>query len=166
MPKLPAADASDDEWDDFTDARCDELVTYLSEFILGRFSYKSRYVQQQVSSSFGTVVSRTKQFDLYFRLFAKPDDIYPRDCLVIARIGFKQQRAGHGQALIEYLLKLAPKIGYRHIGIECANARSSAFAERLGFTPYDARRHWVGTVRGIRKAISEKSTISAEHESA
>ena len=138
-------------------------MIYLSEFILGRFTYKPRYVQQQVSSSFGTVVSRTKQFDFYFRLFAKPDDIYPRDCLVIARIGFKQQRAGHGQALIEYLLKLAPKIGYRYIGIECANARSSAFAERLGFTPYDARRHWVGSVRAIRKIISEKSVASTEH---
>lgn len=161
MLKHPAADASDDVWDDFTDARCEELVTHLSEFILRRFSYKPRYVRQQVSSSFGTVVSRTKQFDLYFRLFAMPDEIYPRDCLVIARIGFKQQRAGHGQALVEYLLSLAPKIGYRYIGIECANANSSAFAERLGFTPYESRRHWVGSVRTIRKAINEKSVASA-----
>ncbi|MFJ2982746.1 MULTISPECIES: hypothetical protein [unclassified Pseudomonas] len=160
MPKLPAADASDDEWDDFTDARCDELVTYLSEFILGRFTYTSRYVQQQVSSSFGTVVSRTKQFDLYFRLFAKPDDIYPRNCLVIARIGFEQQRAGHGQALIEFLLNLAPKIGYRYIGIECTNATSSAFAERLGFSPVDSRRHWVGSVRAIRKTLGDSPLTS------
>jgi GNAT superfamily N-acetyltransferase len=166
MPELPVADASDDVWDDFIDARCEELVAYLREFILERFDYKPRYVQQQVSSSFGTAVSRTKQFDLYFRLFAKPDDIYPRDCLVIARIGFKQQRAGHGRALIEYLLKLAPKIGYGHIGIECANARSSAFAERLGFNPYESRRHWVGSVRAIRKALSERSLTAAEHEPA
>lgn len=86
MPKLPAADASDVEWDDFTDARYDELVTYSSESILGRFTYTSRYVQQQFSSSCGRVVSRKKQSDLYFRLFANPMISTPRVCLVMLEL--------------------------------------------------------------------------------
>lgn len=157
MLKLPPANASDDDWDEFTDARSVELVSNLCDFIAERFTYKPRYVQPQVSSSFGTISARTKKFDLYFRLFARPDHICPRECLVIARIGFKQQRAGHGRALVSYLLELAPTIGYRYIAIECANANSAAFAERLGFSPFENRRHWVGSVDAIREALSTES---------
>lgn len=157
MLDMPAIDASDEDWDDFTDARSEELVISLRDFIVERFLYKPRYVQQQVSSSFGTIAARTKKFDLYFRLFARPDHICPRDCLVIARIGFKQQRSGHGSALVSYLLELAPTIGYRHVAIECANANSAAFAERLGFSPFEKRRHWVGSIDAIRKALATRS---------
>jgi len=39
------------------------------------------------------------------------------------------------------------------LAVECANANSSAFAERLGFSPYDNRRRWVGSVDSIREAL-------------
>jgi hypothetical protein len=42
--------------------------------------------------------------------------------------------------------------GYRFLAVECANANSSAFAERLGFSPYDNRRRWVGSIDSIREA--------------
>lgn len=60
MLNFPAVDASDDDWDEFTDARSEELVSNLRDFIVERFAYKPRYVQQQVSSSFGTVSAKTK----------------------------------------------------------------------------------------------------------
>ncbi|WP_342248110.1 GNAT family N-acetyltransferase [Pseudomonas sp. OTU2001] len=161
MLNFPAVDASDDDWDEFTDARSEELVSNLRDFIVERFAYKPRYVQQQVSSSFGTVSAKTKKFDLYFRLFANPDHICPRDCLIIARIGFKQQRAGHGSALVRYLLELAPTIGYGHVAIECANANSAAFAERLGFSPFENRRHWVGSVDAVREALLTESLANS-----
>lgn len=157
MPKLPPADASADVWHNFAEARCEDILPHLGKFILERFAYKPRYIQQRVSKSFGTISARTKQFDLYFRLFAQPDDVCPRDCLVIARIGFKQQRVGHGRALIELLVELAPQFGYRFLAVECANANSSAFAERLGFSPYDNRRHWVGSVDAIREALEQQA---------
>lgn len=157
MMDMPAVDASDDTWDEFTDARSEVLVANLRDFIVERFTYKPRYVQQQVTSSYGTISARTKKFDLYFRLFARPDHICPRDCLVIARIGFKQRRSGHGSALVSYLLELAPTIGYRHVAIECANANSAAFAERLGFSPFENRRHWVGSVEVIRETLATRS---------
>lgn len=47
--------------------------------------------------------------------------------------------------------------GYRFLAIECANANSSAFAERLGFSVYDNRRHWVGSVDAIRKALEQQA---------
>lgn len=86
MLMLPAADASDDEWFEFAQARSEDLLPHLREFILERFTYKPRYVQQKVWRSFATVSARSKRFDLYFRLFGRPDANCPRETLVIARI--------------------------------------------------------------------------------
>lgn len=157
MMIIPAADASDDAWFEFAEERCEDLMPHLREFILQRFTYKARYVQQKVWKSFGTVSALSTQFDLYFRLFAKPDENCPRETLVIARIGFKQQRAGHGRALVERLVELAPTLGYQHIAIECANAKASAFAERLGFSSYDSRRNWVASIDTLREAVEQQT---------
>ena len=37
---------------------------------------------------------------------------WPGECLALARIGFKEQQAGHGRALIELLLESTPKLGF------------------------------------------------------
>lgn len=50
--------------------------------------------------------------------------------------------------------------GYRFLAVECANANSSAFAERLGFSPYDNRRLWVGSVDTTREALDEDRSRS------
>ena len=76
---------------------------------------------------------------------------------MIARIGFTQQRAGHGRALVERLVELAPLFGYRHLAIECANENASAFAERLGFTPYEERRHWIASIDALEKTLDEST---------
>ncbi len=72
---------------------------------------------------------------------------------MIARLMFEQQRVGHGRALVGRLVELAPTLGYRHLLIECANAKASAFAERLGFTTYDSRRNWVASVNTLRESL-------------
>lgn len=157
MSRLPDVNASDEDWFEFAEARSEELIPYLKDFILERFTYKPRYVQQRVWRSFATVSALSTQFDLYFRLFGRPDANCPRDTLVIARIGFKHQRIGHGRALIERLVELAPKFGYKHLLIESANAKASAFAERLGFKPYDSRRHWLESVEAIQETFEQQS---------
>lgn len=150
---LPYADASDDVWQQFTIGRCAALLPHLNEYFLDRFSYKPKYVKQSLHSSFGTISAFTKQYDIYIRMFGRPDDFWPRERLVLARIGFKKQKAGHGRSLVTRLVELAPVLGYRHIGIECANANSSAFAERLGFTPYQQGRHWLAEVDTLRERL-------------
>ncbi|MEH6415541.1 GNAT family N-acetyltransferase [Pseudomonas sp. CGJS7] len=157
MLRLPAADASDHEWHEFAEARSEDLMSHLREFILERFIYKPRYIHQRVWRSSATVSALSRQFDLYFRLFGRPDENCPRETLEIARIMFKQQRVGHGRALVERLVELAPTVGYQHLLIECANAKASAFAERLGFTPFDNRRHWIGSVDAIRQALERET---------
>lgn len=52
------------------------------------------------------------------------------------------------------LVELAPQFGYRYLAIESANANASAFAERLGFSPRDKGRHWIGTVDAVQEALS------------
>lgn len=146
---VPPLDASNEEWSSFAEQRCEELMPYLAGFILDRFIYKPQYVQRNLWRSFATVSAFTKKYGIYIRMFGRPDSFWPRECLVLARIGFKQQRAEHGRALVKLLVELAPKLGYRYIAIECANLNSSAFAERLGFTPYENRRHWIGAVDAI-----------------
>ena len=62
---LPAADASDDEWFEFAQTRAEDLLPHLREFILERFTYKPRYVQQKVWTSFATA-SGTEQATFAF----------------------------------------------------------------------------------------------------
>lgn len=107
----------------------------MAEFILERFTYKPRYVQQRVWRTFGTVSALSTQFDIYIRMFVQPKSDWPRECLVLARIGFKKERAGHGRALVQRLVELAPKFGYRYLAIESANPNASAFAQRLDSAP-------------------------------
>lgn len=153
LEPLPSADASDEVWKQFANQRCTALLPHLNEYILDRFSYKPRYVKQQLHSSFGTISALTRQYDIYIRMFGRPDDLWPRERLVLARIGFKEQKAGHGRSLVSRLVELAPAFGYRYIGIECANANSSAFAERLGFTSYQQGTHWLAEVDNLRERL-------------
>lgn len=153
MPTLPPTDASDEEWRAFAEERCEELKPHVAEFILERFTYKPRYVQQRVWRTFATVSALSLQFDIYIRIFVKPNNYWPRECLVLARIGFTKERVGHGRALVQRLVELAPQFGYRYLAIESANANASAFAERLGFSPRDNGRHWIGAVDDVQKAL-------------
>lgn len=87
-------------------------------------------------------------------MFVKPNDYRPRECLVLARIGFTKERPGYGRVLVQRLVELAPKFGYRYLTIESANANVSAFGERLGFSPRGNGRHWIGAVDDVQKVLN------------
>jgi GNAT superfamily N-acetyltransferase len=74
-----------------------------------------------------------KSFDLYFRLNPPEGFDLPEASLVIARMYFKQQKQGHGTALLNFLAGQAIQFGYKHLILECANENASAFARQLGF---------------------------------
>lgn len=154
MPILPPLEASDEEWRAFAEEQCEELKPHMAEFILERFTYNPRYVQQRVWRTFGTVSALSTQFDIYIRMFVQPKSDWPRECLVLARIGFKKERAGHGRALVKRLIEPAPRFGYRYLAIESANPSASAFAERPGSSPYDNGRNWIGAVDAVQEALS------------
>lgn len=145
--------ARDDEWRAFSHQQSAALLVHLHDFILERFSYKPRYIRTRLHSQFGTVTAFTKQYDLYLRLFGRPDEFWPRERLVLARITFLETRVGHGRALISRLVELAPLLGYRYIGIESTNPNSSAFAQRLGFTPDEPGRNWIADIGTLKGAL-------------
>lgn len=150
---MPLLSASDDEWRAYSYQQSPALLAHLLDFILDRFSYKPRYISARLHSQFGTVTAFTKQYDLYLRLFGRPDEFWPRERLVLARITFLETRAGHGRALVRRLVELAPLLGYRYIGIESTNHNSSAFAQRLGFTPDEQRQNWIASTDTLRGTL-------------
>lgn len=151
---LPTSMATDKEWKAFAIQQCSALLPHLQAFIIDRFDYKLRYVKPRLNTIFGTATARTKRYDIHLRMFCKPCDFWPRERLVLARIIFQEERVGHGSALLLRLVQLAPLLGYRYIGIESANPNSSAFAQRLGFTPCQHGRNWLADVDMLKKRLA------------
>lgn len=158
MLEIPVEGASDDEWFEYAEQTCEALQLYLSDYLTERFAYKPRYVNQHLNRSFATISANTHKYDLYFRAFPRPHDYWPRESITIARIMFKERRAGHGRDLIKMLVKLAPEFGYRYLTIESANENSAAFAQRMGFTSYDDGRNWVGSIVDIQQSLAAHSS--------
>lgn len=70
----------------------EKLAMMLEDYLKQRFGYKSPAV------TFGMprylVSARRKKYDLYLRVTPPNCELWPSDTLVIAKIGFHQQRRG------------------------------------------------------------------------
>ena len=105
-----------------------------------RFKYRRSLLY--LNSDNNIVCRRNSRVDLYLRIRRK-ESLFPPDCLIIARIGFKKERIGHGSHLIRFLAEITIKYGFKHIGLESTNEKSSAFAEKLGFHSIDSSNYAV-----------------------
>lgn len=153
--KKPDLSASDDDWHDYANCSGTHLVSELAPFLVKSFGYKERYVKQHLNLGLSATVNAfTLKYDLYLRLFPRPEAGWPRETLVLARIGFKEERKGHGRRLLTLITGLASEIGYKHIAIESANENSSAFGRRFGLQPMDEREsNWIGSVVDVQRAL-------------
>ena len=153
----PVINAEEHVWRQYADVSCLYLQSKLARFLTRQFEYKQDRVNRSLIVGLApTVKADTPKYDLYFRLFPHPDAGWPRETLVIARIGFKNERKGHGRSLLTFVTDLAPEIGYKHIAIECANENSSAFGKRFGLQPMDEReRNWIGSVVDVQRALEQ-----------
>lgn len=88
------------------------------------------------------VMAQRKKFDLYLR-FGRTWACEKSKSIVIARIGFEKQRAGHGTELLKVLTRVAHDYGYKYLAIESVNVSSSAFAGKLGFEPHSQEKCFV-----------------------
>jgi len=86
------------------------------------------------------------------------ESLFPPDCLIIARIGFKKERAGHGSHFVGFLVETALKHKFRHIGIESTNHKSRAFAEKLGFQSIDGS-NYVVTIDNLMDYFSNNNLM-------
>ncbi|TWV56975.1 GNAT family N-acetyltransferase [Parabacteroides distasonis] len=128
----------------------EELRNDIDRYLMERFKYRKSLVCLTVDNIIAT--RRNSRIDLYLRI-RKVESRFPPDCLIIARLGFSKERIGRGTHFLRFLTGIALKYGFRHIGIECANEKSSSFAKKLGFSPIDGENYAI-TVNSIMSYFS------------
>lgn len=108
----------------------EEIREAIDIYLMKRF----KYCLSLVSLTPDNIVTtrRNSQIDLYLRI-RRIKSLFPPDCLIIARISFKKECVGHGSHFIRFLAEIALKYGYKYIGIESTNDKSSSLAQKLGF---------------------------------
>ncbi|UUD64504.1 GNAT family N-acetyltransferase [Pseudomonas seleniipraecipitans] len=127
------------------------FAALLKEHLKKRFDYKRLRVSQSLSR---TVFAKTAKYELYFRVTPLASNHgWDNHTLVIARICFRDQRQGHGTALLQFLVDIAGKLPYTHIGIEQANPDATAFGTRFGFTRYGKGKDLLASVDCVRKHV-------------
>ena len=112
----------------------------IDRYLMERFKYRKSLAFLTVDNIITT--RRNSRVDLYLRI-RRIESRFPLDCLIIARLSFSKERVGHGTHFLRFLTKVARKYGFNHIGIECANDKSGAFAKKLGFYSIDGENYAV-----------------------
>lgn len=153
----PPRNAPKDVWHEKAKYGAALLMAHLTPLLMQNFCYTERWVKQNSNIGLGATLNAfTLKYDLYFRLFPNPEAGWPRETIIIARIGFKVTRKGHGRRLLTLITELASEIGYQHIAIESANDNSSAFGKRFGLKPMDDRgSNWIGSVGDVQRALGQ-----------
>ena len=116
----------------------EELRADIDRYLMERFKYRRSLMHLTVDNVIAT--RRNSRIDLYLRI-RKVESLFPPDCLIIARWGFSKERIGHGTHFLRFLTGVALKYGFRSIGIECANTKSSTFAKKLDFYSIDGENY-------------------------
>ncbi|EXS30075.1 acetyltransferase family protein [Acinetobacter sp. 742879] len=80
-------------------------------------------------------IAFSKSFDdLYLRFGKYPfADHKDKKYIVVAHVGFKKQKNGHGTALLKELCIFGGKFGYEYLEVERPNQDCQAFMKKLGF---------------------------------
>lgn len=108
----------------------EEIRKAIDKYLMERFKFRLPLVY--LTSDNVITTRRNSRVDLYLRI-RRVESRFPPDCLIIARLGFSKERIGHGTHFLRFLTEVARKYSFNYIGIECANIKSSAFANKLGF---------------------------------
>jgi len=116
----------------------EEIRKAIDTYLMKRFKYRLSLVRLTPDNIVTT--RRNSRVDLYLRI-RRTESLFPSDCLIIARISFKKERIGHGSHFVRFLAETALKYGYKHIGIESTNEKSSSFARKLGFHSIDGSNY-------------------------
>jgi len=116
----------------------EEIREAIDIYLMKRFKYRRPLVYLTPDNIITT--RRNSRINLYLRIRRK-ESLFPPDCLILARIGFKKERVGHGSHFARFLAETALKYGYRYIGIESTNDKSSSFARKLGFQSIDGSNY-------------------------
>lgn len=125
----------------------EEIREEIDSYLMKRFKYRVPLLYLTPDNII--VARRNKRVDLYLRI-RRVESIFPPDCLIIARIGFRKERIGNGTHFVHFLSEIALKYGFKYIEIESTNEKSASFARKLGFHSID----------GFNYAVSVENLIS------
>lgn len=152
----PELSAHEDYWYEYAKVGCELIKSKLSLFLTKRLGGKRKRDEIALHTGGGRIVRALGvKYDLYLRLFPRTETGWPRETIVIAAVRFDDQRKGHGTELLKLLVKMAPMIGYQHIGIESTNHRSGPFAERCGLQFTGRGNDYIGSVADIQQALEQ-----------
>ncbi|MDR1500912.1 MAG: GNAT family N-acetyltransferase [Prevotella sp.] len=118
----------------------EEIRNEIDLYLMEQFKYRRSLVYLTPDNIVAT--RRNSRIDIYLRI-RRIESLFPPDCLIIARISFTKERVGHGTHFLRFLTQIAVKYGYKHIGIESINKKSSSFARKLGFQAIDGSNYAV-----------------------
>lgn len=133
----------------------EEIRQAIDNYLMDRFKYRLSLIYLTPDNIVTT--RRNSRIDLYLRI-RKVESIFPPDCLIIARIGFSKERAGHGTHFVRFLTEIAVKHNFKYIGMESTNEKSSSFAEKLGFRSIDGS-NYVASVEDLVSYFSREDEV-------
>jgi GNAT superfamily N-acetyltransferase len=81
---------------------------------------------------------------------------WPDDSVVIAKIEFRHRRFGHGTELLEKLVGMSERFGFRSIGIEQTGSDDSIqnFVRKFGFENHRDKRNWLVSVEALKARLA------------
>lgn len=127
----------------------------IDNYLMERFKYRLSLLYLTPDNII--VCRQNSRVGLYLRI-RKVKSLFPPDCLIIARISFSKERAGHGTHFVRFLTKIAIKYDFKYIGIESVNEKSSSFAKKLGFQSIDSS-NYVALVEDLVSCFSREKYI-------
>lgn len=116
-----------------------EISGLVRRFAIEKLGYTRPWISSmqlsQKKPQMNVNIAFSKSYDdLYLRFgeyaFAEHKD---KKYIVVARIGFKKQKHGHGTALLKELCIFGEKFGYEYLEVERPNQDCQAFMKKLGF---------------------------------
>lgn len=102
------------------------------------------------------IMAQRKKYDIYIRFGKTWISDYIKS-IVVARIGFDQQRSRHGTNLLKLLVRIAKLNNYQSIGIESVNQNSKAFALTFDFEEHtSSSRNYVISTDKLSNTLDNK----------
>lgn len=125
----------------------------LDAYLRKRFNYKAELVVP--SKPVTNVMVNRVQVELYLRYKTELEFYYP-NTLVIASIGYRERRKGHGTSLLEFIISISHQLGIEHIAIEHASTEAiKTFASKYGFNQIKgSKNHYTISIKDLRKNLS------------
>lgn len=130
----------------------EEFCLELNSYLQHNFSLKRPPAYNNFNI---TINAKRSKFDLYFRY--KPGN---EKILVIARIGFKEQRKGNGTRLLKFISEIADKHGIETVSLECVNENSYNFGIKLGFSDVGNKEMRISTKDLVSNVNKKLTTYS------